>query len=47
MLDQIAVRDGLEKRLTELTSANGDAINSIVRLPGDKIFYMLRPKGER
>ena len=47
VLDQIAVRDGLEKRLTELTSANGDAINSIVRLPGDKIFYMLRPKGER
>ncbi|OYT91528.1 MAG: hypothetical protein CFE43_12870 [Burkholderiales bacterium PBB3] len=47
VLDQIAVRDGLEKRLTELTSANGDAINGMVRLPGDKIFYMLRPKGER
>lgn len=47
VLDQIAVRDGLEKRLTELTSANGDAINGVVRMPGDKIFYMLRPKGER
>ncbi len=47
VLDQIAVRDGLEKRLNELTSANGDAIGGIVRLPGDKIFYMLRPKGER
>ena len=47
VLDQIAVRDGLEKRLTELTSANGDAIGGIVRMPGDKIFYMLRPKGER
>lgn len=47
VLDQIAVRDGLEKRLTELTSANGDAIGGMVRLPGDKIFYMLRAKGER
>ena len=47
MLDKIAVRDGLEKRLTELTSANGDAIGGMVRLPGDKIVYLLRPKGER
>lgn len=47
VLDQIAVRDGLEKRLTELTSANGDAIGGMVRMPGDKIFYLLRPKGER
>ena len=47
VLDQIALRDSLEKRLTELTSANGDAIGGMVRLPGDKIFYMLRPKGER
>ncbi|MBC7618123.1 MAG: S9 family peptidase [Candidatus Saccharibacteria bacterium] len=47
MLDKIAVRDGLEKRLTELTSANGDAIGGMLRMPGDKIFYMLRLKGER
>ena len=47
VLDQIAVRDGLEKRLTELTSANGDAIGGMVRMPGDRIYYMLRPKGER
>ena len=47
VLDQIAVRDALEKRLTELTSANADAIGSMVRLPGDQIFYMLRPKGAR
>lgn len=47
VLDKIAVRDGLEKRLTELTSANGDAIGSMVRMPGDRIYYMLRPKGER
>ena len=47
VLDKIAVRDDLEKRLTELTSANGDAIGSMVRMPGDRIYYMLRPKGER
>jgi prolyl oligopeptidase len=41
------MRDGLERRITELTSASGDAIGSISRMPGDKIFYMKRPKGER
>ena len=46
-LDRIAMRDGLERRITELTSASGDAIGSISRMPGDKIFYMKRPKGER
>ncbi len=46
-LDNIAGRDALEKRITELTSASGDAINRITRMPGDKIFYMKRPKGER
>jgi prolyl oligopeptidase len=46
-LDQITMRDGLERRITELTSASGDAIGSITRMPGDKIFYMKRPKGER
>ena len=46
-LDKIAIRDGLERRITELTSAAGDAINSITRMPGDKIFYLKRPKGER
>ena len=46
-LDKMVMRDSLEKRITELTSANGDAITGITRMPGDKIYYMLRPKGER
>lgn len=46
-LDKIALRDGLERRITELTSAAGDAIYSIVRMPNDKVFYLKRPKGER
>jgi prolyl oligopeptidase len=46
-LDRIAVRNGLERRITELTTSSGDAIASITRMPGNKIFYMKRPKGER
>ena len=46
-LDRITVRDTLQKRITELTDASGDAIRSIVRMPGEKIFYLKRPKGER
>lgn len=46
-LDKIALRDGLERRITELTSAAGDAITGITRMPGDKVFYLKRPKGER
>ena len=46
-LDSINIREDLEKRITELTSANGDAIASITRMPGDKLYYLLRPKGER
>ncbi len=46
-LDKIAMRDGLERRITELTAASGDAINGITRMAGDKIFYLKRPKGER
>ncbi len=47
VLDRIAVRDGLERRITELTAASGDAIRDITRMPGDKVYYLKRPKGER
>jgi len=47
VLDRIAVRDGLERRITELTAASGDAIKDISRMPGDRIYYLKRPKGER
>jgi prolyl oligopeptidase len=47
VLDRIGIRESLEKRLTELTTTNGDAISAMVRMPGDRIYYMLRPKGER
>ena len=46
-LDKVTVREGLERRITELTSASGDAVYNITRMPGDTFFYLKRPKGER
>ena len=46
-LDRIVIREQLEKRITELTNATGDSINSVIRMPGDLIYYLKRPKGER
>ena len=47
VLDKITIRDSLEKRITELTDATGDSIREIVRMPGDRLYYMKRAKGER
>ena len=46
-LDRIVIRDQLEKRITELTNATGDAINSVIRMPGDLTYYLKRAKSER
>ena len=46
-LDRIAIREQLEKRITELTNATGDSINTVNRMPGDLIYYLKRAKGER
>ncbi len=46
-LDRIAIREQLEKRITELTNATGDSINTVTRMPGDRIYYLKRAKGER
>ena len=46
-LDKIAIRDSLEKRISELTDATGDSIREIVRMPEDRLYYMKRAKGER
>jgi prolyl oligopeptidase len=47
MLDHIAGRAQMEKRVLELTAASGDQINRLVRMPGDKVFYLKRARGER
>ena len=46
-LDKIELRARLEARITELTNARGDAIFNIVRMPGDHVYYLKRPNGER
>ncbi|MBG9388995.1 prolyl oligopeptidase family serine peptidase [Caenimonas aquaedulcis] len=47
VLDRIEGRAALEKRIAEYSASAGDSINAIVRMPGDKIFYLKRPRGER
>ncbi len=46
-LDKIAVRQRIEARITELTDASGDAIREIVRMPGERVYYLKREKGAR
>ena len=46
-LDRIELRDRMEQRIAELSTATGDVIRSIVRMPGDHIYYLKRPRSER
>ena len=46
-LDRIDGRDHLQQRINELTAATGDAIRGIIRMPGERIYYLKRPKSER
>ncbi len=47
VLDRIDGRDAIAQRLTELADAQGDAVRSLVRLPGERYYYMKRKVGER
>ena len=44
-LAAIPGRDQLQARITELADASGDQLRSIVRLPGDRLFYLKRRAG--
>jgi prolyl oligopeptidase len=46
-LDRIEIREAMQSRIDEFTAATGDAISGIVRMPGDRIYYLKRAKGER
>ncbi len=46
-LDRIEGRAQLEKRIGEISAATGDSIHSIVRMPGERVFYMKRGRGEK
>ncbi|MBC7601586.1 MAG: prolyl oligopeptidase family serine peptidase [Ramlibacter sp.] len=41
-LDHIVGRKEMEKRIAQLSAANGDTVYEVTRMPGDRIFYMKR-----
>jgi len=47
VLDQINVRERLLKRLEQVSLATGDQIASLVQMPGDRLYYLKRERGER
>jgi prolyl oligopeptidase len=46
-LDHINIRDALEKRITELSAATGDKLTDLVRMPGERIYYLKRGSTEK
>lgn len=46
VLDRIEVRDVIAKRIAELVKSTGDSVRSIRRLPGDRLYYLVRKAGE-
>ena len=47
MLDRIDGREAIAKRLEELSDARGDAIRGVVRMPGERYYYLKRKVGEK
>lgn len=46
-LDRIEGRAQMQSRIAEISSAIGDSITSVVRMPGDRVFYLKRARGAR
>ena len=46
VLDRIDGREAIAQRLAELADAQGDAVRSVMRLPGERYYYLLRKVGE-
>ena len=47
VLDRIDGRDAIAQRLAELADAQGDAVRSLTRLPGERYYYLKRKVGEK
>lgn len=47
VLDRIDGRDAIAQRLAELADAQGDAVRSVMRLPGERYYYLKRKVGEK
>ena len=46
-LDRIEGRNQLQERIAELAKATGDTLQDVVRMPGDRLFYLKRGRAER
>lgn len=46
-LDRIDLRDELLKSIQTRSESGGDNINSLVRMPQERIYYLKRPRGEK
>ena len=47
VLDRIDGREAIAKRLAELADAQGDAVRGVMRLPGERYYYLKRKVGEK
>ncbi len=47
VLDRIDGREAIAQRLAELADAQGDAVRGVMRLPGERYYYMKRKVGEK
>jgi prolyl oligopeptidase len=47
VLDRIDGREAIAQRLAELADAQGDAVRSMVRMPGERYYYLKRKVGEK
>jgi len=45
-LADIAGRDAMVQRIAELAAASGDSVRQVVRMPGDRVFFLRRKSGE-
>ena len=46
-LDRIDLRERLLQRIEQLSTATGDSIYNVVRMPHGRIYYLKRPKSEK
>ena len=45
-LARIEGRDAMAKRIAELAAASGDSVSGVVRMPGERVFFLRRKSGE-
>jgi prolyl oligopeptidase len=45
-LAAVTGRDAMVQRVAELAAASGDSVRSVVRMPGDRVFFLRRKSGD-